>query len=75
MYTESQFKWEGKFGTALVGDIYHDFFPYIVIDGVTFRYDRKTTDDDHWVTEIFYKAEDGREIVALQGTGKQLTTS
>lgn len=69
-YTAADIKWNGNKGVALNGQIYYDFLPYIVVDGVTFRYDRQVTDDDHWITEIHYKAEDGREIVALRGTEK-----
>lgn len=65
-YTAADIAWNGNKGVALNGQIYYDFLPYIAIDGVTFRYDRQDRDDDHWVTALYYKSDDGREVVAYQ---------
>lgn len=65
-YTAADINWNGKQGVALNGQIYYDFLPRIAIDGVTFHFDHRVTDDDHWITEIHYKADDGRTVVAYQ---------
>ena len=67
MFKAAEFDWTQTPAKALNADIYHDFMPYINVEGDTFRFDRRDTDDEHWVTAIYYKAEDGREIVALRG--------
>lgn len=65
-YTAADIKWNGNQGVALNGQIYYDFMPYIVVDGVTFRFSSRVTDDDHWITEIHYKSDDGKTIIALK---------
>lgn len=64
MFTAAEFDWTQTPAKALNQAIYTDFLPYIYVDGETFHYSRRDTDDDHWITAIYYKSEDGREIVA-----------
>ncbi|MCK9531411.1 MAG: hypothetical protein M0R77_12760 [Gammaproteobacteria bacterium] len=65
-YTAADFTWNGNAGQAINGQVYYDFLPRIVIDGTVFHFDYRVTDDDHWITEIHYKADDGRTVVAFK---------
>ena len=67
MFAAAEFDWTQTPAKALNTAIYHDFMPYIRIDGETFHYNRRDTDDECWITAIYYRHDDGREIVALRG--------
>lgn len=67
-YTAADFDFNQTPAVALNGQVYYDFLPYITVDGNTFHFDRRDTDDDHWITAIYYRNEAGQEIVALKGS-------
>ena len=66
MFKTADFDWTQTPAVALNGQVYHDYMPYIQIDGDTFHFNRRDLDDDHWITAIYYKHDDGREVVALK---------
>jgi hypothetical protein len=68
MFKALEFDWDQAPAVALNPNIYRDFLPRIQIDNETFYYDRSDKDADHWITAIYYRSDDGREIVALKGT-------
>jgi len=68
MFKAAEFDWDQTPAVALNPKIYYDFLPRVQIDDTTFHYTRRDTDDDHWITAIYYRSDDGREIVALKGS-------
>lgn len=67
MFKAAEFDWTQTPALALNPAVYHDYMPDINVDGDIFHFNRRDTDDEHWILAIYYRHDDGREIVARRG--------